>query len=284
MNGKRKAIGVRYLFCGIGFALVGKFLRNLLGVSAVPKLQLWALGFVLALAGCAAPVGGPEGGRLGTVRVEVSGFEVSGPQRTAYPTPPLPSGLTYTYTWMAIEGSPTPVKADRDSSGNFILAAGSYTLDVKAYVGYEDDANLVGTGVGNVSGSTTITVTNDTTVTVTVTLKPVDGRIETSDGTLKYTIKYPAGTTVLSLTLQNFEGGDEVNLTPSAIPSSTLTGTKTGLAAGEYLLRAELKNSANGTAGMSETVHIYGNMTTTVPPTSPAPSAASFVFTAGDFI
>ncbi|KAA6328748.1 hypothetical protein EZS27_022384 [termite gut metagenome] len=254
------------------------------------------LGFALLMAGCAATVGGPEGGPggggLGTVRVEVSGLGVSaqpkllaerqGPQRTAYPS--LPEGtLTYTYTWEKTPGG--AVEPELDGDGKFILAVGNYTLAVKAYLD-ADHTELVGTGVGKVGDNTTIPVTNGGNQTVTVKLKPVDGtdpETETVTGTLAYTITYPEGVTVISLTLQNLEGGGEpvANLTPTSTGVTTATGT-TNVAAGEYLLRAKLWNDAS-VAGMSETVRIYGNMTTTVPGTSPDPSAASFAFATGDF-
>jgi hypothetical protein len=284
----------------------GKFLRNLLGVSAAPKLH-GVLGFMLALllAGCAVPVsapqGAPAGGGLGTVRVEVSGFgdipgvsatpklqagptDPQGPQRTVYPTPPT-ERLKYTYTWKT-SGMKMELQPEQYSPGNFILALGTYTLDVKAYVTEVDDAdaNLVGTGVGTVDGgNTTITVGGSPDpITVTVALKPqpLDG---TGTGTLAYTIKYPTTATVLSLTLQNLGdvGWGVANLTPTDTPTTTLTGT-TDVPAGNYLLRAKLWNDAR-VAGMSETVRIYDNMTTTVPNTDPAPSAASFAFTAEDF-
>ncbi|AEF86450.1 glug [Treponema primitia ZAS-2] len=274
------------------------------------------LGFVMALlmAGCAATVGGPEGGPVGgglggpagTVRVEVSGLGLGtelgtepetalgtepepvsgvsatpklqavpqGPQRTAYPTPPPVGGLDYTYTWKK-SGTEMDPQPEEVSAGNYILAVGAYTLYVEAYDDSVPDNKLVGTGTED------ITVANGQSQTVTVTLKPVTGA---GAGTLAYTITYPAGTTVLSLTLQNLadEGGEPIVLTPTTTPPTTLTGTKAGLAAGDYLLRAELLNSA-GYAGMSETVHIYGNMTTYVGGPSTDPTAASFEFTAKDF-
>ncbi|WP_010253356.1 hypothetical protein [Treponema primitia] len=275
------------------------------------------LGFALLMAGCAVPVSGPGGnvaggGGLGTVRVEISGLvpepvsgvsaaPVSGVSatpklRTAYPTPPSTSGLFYTYTWTDI-GSGTTVTPEKDGE-NFILAVGNYTLDVEAYVGgAKNPAKLVGTGVGKVDDGTTITVNGSVpTITVTVALEPVDGTVAetaTVTGTLAYTITYPAGVTTLSLTLQKL--GDDGEPVTTLSPTSTTTNASTGVttatgttnvAAGDYLLRATLGNSA-GAAGMSETVRIYGNMTTTVPPTSddpdPDPSAASFAFAAGDF-
>jgi hypothetical protein len=248
-------------------------------------IGIWALGFALLLAGCAATVGGPPGGGLGTVRVEVSGLGPQGPQRTAYPTLPGTEEVYYTYTWTDITDSEsTEVKPEQDIDGKFILvAARNYKLAVNAYL---DDTHtkLVGTGVGKVADNETIIVAEGKNQTVTVALKPVDGTgDETRAGTLAYTITYPEGATVLSLTLQNLGDESIVFTLPAGSESGgTLTGTKADVPAGEYLLRATLVNST-GMAGMSETVHIYGNMTTTVPGPGADPSAASFVFTEEDF-
>ncbi|AEF83957.1 GLUG domain protein [Treponema primitia ZAS-2] len=282
--------------------LVGRLLFRL-GVSAMPKLQLWALGFVLALAGCAvpvsAPVGGPQGapagGGLGTVRVEVSGLgpgpgvsaapklqaDPQGPQRTVYPTPPDTGDLTYTYTWTDITGSgSTVVKVDQDSFGNFILAVGSYTLDVKAYVGDEDDAKLVGTGVGKIDDDTTaIEVGDGDDLTVTVALKPVDGTgAETGTGTLDYTISYPATTTDLTLTLRNLGGETAPALSVGTDTDGTVTYAGTGVTvpAGYYDLTVRLADATGRTAGKNDVVHVYSNMKTTIPP-------ADWTFTDDDF-
>ncbi|WP_010253350.1 hypothetical protein [Treponema primitia] len=302
----------------------GKFRRNLPGVSAAPKLHIWALGFALLLAGCAVPVsapvgapqGAPAGGGLGTVRVEVSGLGLVsgsepmpvpvsgvsatpklqavqadpkgplGPQRTVYPTPPDTSKLKYTYIWTDItdEVEPKLVTPDQDSDGNFILAVGSYTLDVQAYInGIAEPANLVGTGVGTKlsgDGTPTITVGDSENLTVKVALEPLDGTdpgAGTGTGTLAYTISYPATTEDFTLTLRNL--GDET--TPPLSDANdddnlqTYDGTET-VAAGYYDLTVQLKDATGRTAGKNDVVHVYQNMTTTIP-------AADWTFTDADF-
>ncbi|WP_010263710.1 hypothetical protein [Treponema primitia] len=186
-------------------------------------------------------------------------FTGSIPVGTVYPTPPATS-VKYDYTWEKGFEAVTP----EQKSGKFILAEGDgYTLTVNAYVDNVIDANhLVGTG------TTIFSVANGDDKNVTVTLKPVTG-----NGTLKYTINYPSGATVCNLTLTK-TGESPVILTATTSGTSL---TKTGLPAGSYKLKAKLLNKdKTGVLEKSMTVHIYGNMTTTV-------TGTNFEFLAKDF-
>jgi predicted outer membrane repeat protein len=172
------------------------------------------------------------------------------------------------YMFIKDEGSPVE---KTPAGGVFILEPGVYTLEVRVF------ANSDYTGLA-AWGETDTTFTISAGVAagpVNITLRP-----EASEGTgsLEFSLTYPVGATVETLTLTRIAGEEApLDLTTAGTASGTdpltLSGTKSAIPSGYYLLRAVIKNSAGSAAGRSEVVHIYQNLT----------AEAAYVFTAGDF-
>jgi predicted outer membrane repeat protein len=199
----------------------------------------------------------PEG--YGAVEIRLN----QGVAKTIIPTVDL-SSLYLKYVFIKDEGSPAE---EIPVGGVFILEPGTYTLEVSAFAD-EPCTELVARGEADAAFTISVGVTAEP---VNVTLRPVASE---GTGSLEFILTYPAGTTVETLTLTRITGGEEpVDLKTEGTASGTdLSGTKSNIPAGYYLLRAELKNSA-GTSGRSEVVHIYQNLTAEV----------TYVFDADDF-
>ena len=222
------------------------------------KTNLTRMMFVAAMLGallfaaCSDLINSPQnaGSAAGTgrVRVSINGVAGTAAARTAYPDNPGVDSLYYTYSFAKDSGAAE--EKEPVNGTTFTLPVGIYTLTVKAYLeaGY---INLVGSGS---SGAFTISAGVNTSVTIT--LNPVETE---GEGTFRYTITYPAGT-LDSFTLTSYIAGTAIDLT-----AGLTTGENTKpVAAGYYTLTAALTDSAGKTAGKTEAVHIYKNMTTRV--------------------
>ncbi|GHV28359.1 hypothetical protein AGMMS4952_11790 [Spirochaetia bacterium] len=193
----------------------------------------------------------------GTGQVRISFTD--GAARTIYPATVFDH---YVYTFTRSGGTP---EVKKPNGGVFTLETGSWTLAVEAYA-TSSSSSLAATG------STAAFTINEGQLTdnITVTLTPV---VSEGQGDLSYTITYPAGATLGTLSFVPLGGGEATDLLSSASTGSgTITGTKTALNAGYYLISAAL-TKAGKTAGKSEVVHIYKNMTTD----------AALTFTSKDF-
>jgi hypothetical protein len=140
----------------------------------------------------------------------------------------------------------------------FILEPGSYTLTVKVFA----DAGKTLLAAEGTSASFTITAGVDAG-TVGVTLHPVVSGEGT--GSLEFGLQYPVGTTVVTLTLTRIageEGPVDLMVPPPSVTGSppTLSGSRSNIPVGYYMLRARLRNIAGDFAGKSEVVHIYQNL------------------------
>jgi hypothetical protein len=203
------------------------------------------------LAACADPVtphpGTATAPGTGQVRVHFT----DDPARTIYPAKVFDH---YVYTFY--HGDETTGEVKTPTGDIFTLEAGSWTLAVEAYAG-EADETLAATG------STAAFTVNDGQLTdnITVTLTPVGSE---GTGTVSYTITYPAGATLETLSWQQLGGTGTTDLKTGVTPSTadsvtTFAGTKPTIDAGYYLISATLTDGAGKTAGKSEVVHIYKN-------------------------
>jgi hypothetical protein len=220
------------------------------------------VGAALLFAACANPVSPPSnaGTAPGTGQVQVTitgeGFTPSASARTVYPAIPTAADH-YEYTFSKVGtsdvvGPDTIAYADRNDA--ITLETGDWTVAVEAYATSATNS-LIATGA-----SAQFTVAQDTlTANVPVTLNKV---ADEGTGTLTYTINHPAGASVTAITW----GAVGVAGTPeSPYGTSGATITKTPVNAGYYLISATLTETATGkTAGKSEVVHIYKNLTTDV--------------------
>ncbi|GHU25370.1 hypothetical protein FACS1894164_14500 [Spirochaetia bacterium] len=191
---------------------------------------------------------------MGMVRVSFS----DGAARTIYPDKTFDH---YVYTFTKVGESTGQVKTPA-ANGVFTLETGSWNLSVQAY------ANASNTSLAAMGSTTTAFTVSQNTVTdnIVITLSPA---VSTGEGTLNYSITYPAAGVIQTLSFVQVGGGTSTNLqTDASISStgglSTLTGTKTAISAGYYLIRVILKDGSELTAGKSEVVHIYNNLTTTL--------------------
>jgi hypothetical protein len=240
----------------------------------IAAFALWAL----ALSGCPIPLIGepwhdsgntaildtPE--NFGTVQVSFS----RGAARTVMPEADL-NALYIKYLFTKNSGNAeekTPDSTDAPGSV-FTLEAGDYTLEVKAFA---DAACTMLAAQGATEAAFTVRA-GATASPVNITLRPV----VTGEGTgnLDFSLEYPAGTVVDTFTLTQIAGSDPaVDLKAAGTAFDTgLSGVKTDIPVGYYLLRAMLKNADGIPTGKTEVVHIYQNLS----------AQANYVFTADDF-
>jgi len=176
----------------------------------------------------------------------------------------------YEFTFYKNGTALEPVTVNAGEDLVFTLDAGTYTLSIKAWKGAKTDANLAATGE---SGTFTVTAGGTSTVSVSLT-----GVTTTGTGYFSYTISFPAGTTVNTLTLGT------TNLY-TGYNSSTVNGVTTisktvSVTAGRYFLIAAL--TLNGKeAGFADGVVISNTQTTYYG--NSASDSAEGVFTAEDF-
>jgi hypothetical protein len=201
----------------------------------------------------------PEG--FGTVTVSLT----RGAARTVMPMIEL-SSLYLEYLFVkdgeaAVEKTPDGEK--------FVLEPGSYSLTVQVFA-ESAKQNLV--AQGTTDEDFTIDEGIDTGV-VNLSLHPVVSG--TGTGELEFNLEYPAGVTVESLTLTRIAGEESpIDLTAVGTDLSPgLSGTKTDIPVGYYLLQAILKNSGGDYTGRTEVAHIYQNLK----------AAVTYVFIADDF-
>jgi hypothetical protein len=251
------------------------------------------LAAALLLSGC-AEVLNPSAGQAagtGTVRVLINGGNAAA-ARTVFPDFTGDLGATtalYYKYWFAKNGGAAAEKTP-DAGSQFILEVGTYTLTVEAYTDAGKTAK-VGTGDGTVGGNTSFAITAGPNATpITVTLEPWSA---TTTGTFTYTITYPAGATLDTLTwapaatpavtvdlLITDTAVEHISVTTT---SGSTAGAKTLAAPGNYVVRALLTDSAGKIAGKEEVVRIYGGLNTVID-AGISGKEYGFAFTAGDFI
>ncbi|MDR2185508.1 MAG: hypothetical protein LBO80_07575 [Treponema sp.] len=132
------------------------------------------------------------------------------------------------------------------------LALGSWTITATGYTG------TAGNYAAAAEGSAQVTISGGDTSPVVILLGPKTGGVQ---GTLSYSVTVPAGASgsIAVTTAQGVTVADgDVALTPG-----TNTGAK-NLDPGQYLLRVRLEK--NGVyAGLTEALHIYSGLTSTLP-------------------
>ncbi|GHV74793.1 hypothetical protein AGMMS49940_20950 [Spirochaetia bacterium] len=192
----------------------------------------------------------------GQVQVSIAGedFAPAASVRTIFPTQPT---LSYKYTFTKAGATPQVMPY---VDGTFTLVTGNWNLTVDAYL-EAAHTNLVATG----STAAAFTVTEGVSTPVSVTLEPVTS---TGTGTLTYTVTYPAGATLDSLTWKKLGGAVLPNFDVTSFNddglNKTLLETGTPVAAGYYVITAALTDGGGKTAGKMEVVHIYQNLTSDV--------------------
>jgi hypothetical protein len=186
---------------------------------------------------------------FGTVRISLT----QGAARTAMPTATLDDFASIEYLFArdgAAAAAKTPVE------GVFTLEPGNYTLTVKAYITLEAAPALAAQGT---SAAFTVAAGQDAGQ-LTVAMSPI---VSEGAGALSFTLSYPDGVAVQSLTLTRLGGGDPIDLTLGSVSgASSLTGAKDAVASGYYILALVLAKAGCADVAVREAVHIYQNLTT----------------------
>jgi hypothetical protein len=195
----------------------------------------------------------PSPDSFGAVQVSVS----LGAARTAMPTPTLADFARLEY-WFA-KGGAAAVK--KDAVGNlFFLEEGSYTLTVKAYFADTDESPAA----EGASSSFSVSAAQTVIQTVSVALRPI---VSEGNGSLSFTLSYPATAAPATLTLIPLIEGDPITLTgtPASVSgTTTLTGSQGAIPSGYYFLQIVVAKADYTSVSTREVVHIYQNLTTDV--------------------
>ncbi|GHV28706.1 hypothetical protein AGMMS4952_13080 [Spirochaetia bacterium] len=226
--------------------------------SGLKVLYGFIAGAAVLFAACSNPVSPPPNAGISTppgtgqVRVSIAGEDFA-PARTIYPTQPWLHSYVYTFTKDGAGAGEvkTPV-----SGRDFTLVTGNWNLTVEAYL-EAAHTNLAA------AGSAAFTVTEGGSTSVSITLEPEK---TTGSGTLTYTVEYPSRAALVSLTWEKLGVAGTTDLTSGCTPTTargvtTLSGTKTPVDAGYYVITAALTEGGKS-AGKKEVVHIYQNLTT----------------------
>jgi len=181
-------------------------------------------------------------GRISVLMPGIVGGETA---RTVFPQPVFDE-FVYTFTRVG-DGSVSVLTPD--SEGFFILEAGTYTVEVKAFIGSGEPYTLVASGV-----SEEFTVDSGATIPVSVRLFEVDA----GQGTFSYTITYPDDAEIL-ITLKKWPELNYVELNPAT--EGNRKSETFELDAGSYLLSIQVYKDERY-AGKNEAIHIYPELTT----------------------
>ena len=210
--------------------------------------------FLFSLA-CKQPIGhvtkNQPGNNYGRIRIiaEVE-TKPETTSRTVLP-PTVFDALTYTFIKT---GQTTGAELSPDTNGLFTLELGNYSVEVKAYIGSEEEYTLAASGV-----SAQFAVSPGVNEPVTVPLKAVTE----GQGFFSYTITYPNDAWA-EIILEQWQGEEDICLSPSPVSDTATNGLfeTLELAAGSYLLTVQA-HKGDQCAGITEAVYIYPALTTT---------------------
>jgi uncharacterized protein YjdB len=200
---------------------------------------------VMLFAACDNTPNLSDGNGYGRISISFEGGAASQTIRTVLPSTAFDK---YVYTFTKSGGA--AVEKTPDKNGFFTLELGSYTVEVKAYIGTAEPYTLVASGV-----SSQFTVSSGSNAAVYVLLSEVNS---SGQGKFSYTITYPSGAAA-EITLQKWPGLNNIALNPGNIANGK---TQTlHLDTGSYLLTV-LVNKNGSVAGISEAVHITSSLST----------------------
>jgi hypothetical protein len=231
---------------------------------------LWGAGLA-GFTGCSLDQSPAEAVSEGYGRVTIDlGDAMESVNRTVYPDKPDASRFVYTYVFTRIDGldfQGTEETVARDTGRDVVLKQGLWTVTVNAYIKPEDVTDNDAKTADNLTATGTAQFDlNSTSQTVSVTL---EGRVESGAGTFSYTITYPAGTSITTLTMKKLPDLSEeivLNKTPSIATPTSISYEVRNVPAGFYLVTV-LADKTGGSSGKNEVVHIYKNLTTEYIPT-----------------
>jgi uncharacterized repeat protein (TIGR02543 family) len=186
----------------------------------------------------------------GRISVTLTAGEAAAPAmaRTVFPSTAFDK---YVYTFTKA-GATTGVALSPDNEGFFALELGSYTVEVKAFIGDEEPYTLAASGE-----SEEFSVGPGENDPVVVLLSEIDTGEE---GEFSYTITYPADAEA-EITLCTLPDLEEITLTPTDLDEGNGITETLELEAGFYLLTI-LITKDDQYAGISEVVYISPLLTT----------------------
>ena len=203
-----------------------------------------ALGLILAA--CANPFISPlerkSGSAEGTGLVRIG--TGAGAARTALPDAAF-HHLEYLFAFEG--GSAQPITPVTPGGAEYELSSGDWVVTINAYAG-------AGSETLAATGSEPFTVAPGTETDVMVSLSPLANE---GTGTLKVSLRCPAGARVRSLSMTRLADTEDIDLVPdegSAVKTVTVNAG--------YYLAGILMERGGITAGKTEIVHIYANLTT----------------------
>ena len=225
-----------------------------------------ALGVLALLGACIQPMlEKPAGPGPGTLRVSLDG----GAQRTLLPAPYAVGNLHSTLAFTATDGAAktegvapvTGTIAIGETSGEFTLAAGIWSLEIKGFASETDAADTAkALASGEKSG---IVITGNAGTAIAVELTPKEtGLSQDATGTLRYDISFTEGLVRAELALYDGDG-DLVTLTEGKNPVSLMAA-----GAGEIVLDSGVYNLAvslysfDRIATKGAVAYIYDGLTT----------------------
>jgi hypothetical protein len=217
-------------------------------------LKALYLGFVLGIAGLVGcqnpfePIQKPSPQGKGRVVITVGD---SATARTIAPTETISTRYILTFSGPAnvdqIEVTGASVEKEVE------LVVGDWTITATGYTG------TAGNYVAIAEGSVATTVSEGATTPLSILLGPKTGG---AVGTFSYSLKIPNGLDSAQLFITTLEGSN-VKTIPLGYSSTGINGNES-LASGEYLARIRLEKSSLF-AGLTEALHIYSGLTSTLP-------------------
>jgi hypothetical protein len=194
----------------------------------------------------------PQGSGYGRIAVILSTEQKSA--RTVLPSLVFDK---YVYTFTKLVSDTSEAVSDTsfsepDSNGFFMLAVGTYTVAVSAFIGKAEPYTLAAAGV---SEPFSVNAGNNDPVSVYL-----NSSASSELGEFSYIITYPQDAWG-EISLLKYPGMDEVGLSPSHVCDENGISETVELEAGSYLLTVLV--SLNGRyAGVTEAVHIFPSITT----------------------
>jgi pectate lyase len=223
-------------------------------MKTITRLQAsLAAGLALLAAGCGADVAPEQSTGIVTVSVGLASARTLLPQ---------PDTLYYTLLFSRGAAEVPASIAPGSLTKSVSLQEGQWDLQVHGYASQQaagvSDPVLSGAvaGISVVSGG-------GTTVTV-----PLSKGTASGNGTLAYSVSFPAEVTAATLSLVPYAGGETVSIDLKAGAQGTRA-----LAAGYWIASAALFEGAASKAGRTDLAHVYAGMTTPL----------TWTFSAGDF-
>jgi len=212
---------------------------------------LFSFLFFLSYGACKNPAHTSTAEKVGKYgKIQIIAQAKTKPEKNSRTVLPSPVFDKYTYTFIKT-GQTAGTELTPDNSGLFTLDIGSYSVEVKAYIGMEGSYSLAASGV-----SQQFTISPGDNEPVIVPLSAVTQ----GQGLFSYTVTFPADAWA-EIILEQWHGEDDIYLSPSPVAGINGLTEMLELEAGTYLLTVQVNKGVH-TAGITEVIYIYPFLTT----------------------